>query len=251
MRILGDAFTFDDVLLVPAHSKVLPKNAQLSTRLTRQIDLNLPIVSAAMDTVTESSLAIALAQEGGIGFIHKNMSAEAQAAEVRKVKRFESGIVNEPITVTPTTTVHELLEISQAHRISGLPVVDGEQLVGIVTSRDVRFVTELDQTVAKLMTPKERLVTVKEGASREEVMALLHQHRIEKLLIINDDFQLRGMITVRDIHQAPHRYQQTGFPASRYGHLQRSPYRHRPKSVSHHRRSTVRQILSAPLPHQR
>jgi len=202
MRIIQEALTFDDVLLVPAHSRVLPKDVDLHTRLTRDITLNIPLVSAAMDTVTETRLAIALAQEGGIGIIHKNMSIEAQAEQVSRVKRFESGIINDPITVQPTASIRDVLEITHTNHISGLPVVDGEDLVGIVTSRDLRFVTQLDEPVTKVMTPKERLVTVREGATRDEVQALLHKHRIERVLVINDDFQLRGMITVKDIQKS-------------------------------------------------
>lgn len=199
---IQEALTFDDVLLVPAYSAILPRDTNINSRLTREISLNIPLLSAAMDTVTEARLAIALAQEGGIGIIHKNMPADEQAREVRKVKRFESGLVNDPVTVNPNTTVRELLKITEANNISGMPVVEGEQLVGIVTSRDVRFETNLDQKVANIMTPKERLVTVQEGASREEAIGLLHKHRIEKLLIVNNAFQLRGMITVKDIQRA-------------------------------------------------
>lgn len=202
MRINQQAFTFDDVLLLPAHSLVLPKDTLLTTQLTKTIQLNIPLLSAAMDTVTEARLAIALAQEGGMGIIHKNMTAAEQATNVRKVKKFESGVVKDPITVSPATTISELLELTRAHNISGMPVVDGDQLVGIVTSRDVLFETELDKPIAKIMTPKERLVTVKEGAAREEVVALLHHHRVEKVLVVNDKFQLRGMITVKDIQKA-------------------------------------------------
>lgn len=202
MNILKQALTFDDVLLVPAKSEVLPKQVDLATYLTREIRLNIPLVSAAMDTVTEARLAIALAQEGGIGIIHKNMSIEQQAKEVRKVKKFESGVVSDPITVHPNTTLGELKEITKANNISGMPVVDGKDLVGIVTSRDVRFETDMSKKVAAVMTPKDRLVTVKEGASRQEVIKLLQQHRIEKVLIVNDAFQLRGMITVKDIQKS-------------------------------------------------
>jgi IMP dehydrogenase len=202
MRITQEALTFDDVLLVPAHSTVLPKDVDLRTKLTKDITLNIPLVSAAMDTVTEARLAIALAQEGGIGIIHKNMTIEAQAEQVAKVKRFESGIINDPITVSPTATIREVMEITRTNNISGLPVVDGENLVGIVTSRDLRFVTKLDEPVTAVMTPKERLVTVKEGASKEEVQAQLHKHRIERVLVINGDFKLRGMITVKDIQKS-------------------------------------------------
>lgn len=199
MRILQEALTFDDVLLVPAHSTVLPADVDLSTQLTRTIHLKQPLLSAAMDTVTEGRLAIAMAQEGGMGIIHKNMSVDNQAAEVRKVKKFESGVVTEPLTVTPDISIEEVLEITRANNISGLPVVDGEDLVGIVTSRDMRFVTQVEQPVSSIMTPKARLVTVREGADKDEVLSLLHAHRIEKILVVNDEFKLRGLITVKDI----------------------------------------------------
>ncbi|KTD17004.1 IMP dehydrogenase [Legionella jordanis] len=202
LSIVQRALTFDDVLLVPAHSTVLPKEVSLKTRLTREITLNIPLLSAAMDTVTEARLAIALAQEGGIGIIHKNMTSDAQANEVRKVKKFESGMVKDPISVTPKMTVKELLEVMAKHNFSGMPVINGEQLVGIVTSRDIRFETNLSLPVEAVMTPKDRLVTVKEGASREEIRSLLHKHRIEKLLVVNDSFNLRGLITVKDIQKA-------------------------------------------------
>ena len=202
MRISDQALTFDDVLLVPAHSDVLPREVDLSTHLTRDIVLNIPIVSAAMDTVTESGLAIALAQEGGIGIIHKNMSAEAQAKEVRKVKKYESGVIADPITVTPDTSIAEVLRITQKYNISGVPVVDGENLEGIVTGRDLRFETHFDQPVKTIMTQKADLVTVRENAKDEEVKALLHKHRIEKVLVVNDNFELRGMITVKDMQKA-------------------------------------------------
>ncbi len=202
LRLAGDALTFDDVLLVPRESAILPKDANLKARLTRDINLNIPLLSAAMDTVTEARLAIALAQEGGIGILHKNMSREAQAHHVRQVKKYESGVIKDPITVTPDCTVRELLEITQANNFSGVPVVDKEDLVGIVTSRDIRFETNLDQNVSNVMTPKAKLVTVQEGASREEVIELLQKHRIEKILIVNKAFQLRGMITVTDILKA-------------------------------------------------
>lgn len=202
MRIVQEALTFDDVLLVPAHSSVMPREADLSTPLTREIRLNLPLVSAAMDTVTEARLAIALAQEGGIGIVHKNLSDAAQAAEVQRVKKHESGVVHDPITVRPDATVREVMELTREHKISGLPVVDGEDLVGIVTSRDLRFENRFDLPVSKVMTPKDRLVTVSEGASRREVRELLQEHRIEKLLVVNEDFQLRGMLTVKDIQKA-------------------------------------------------
>ncbi len=202
LRVTGEALTFDDVLLLPAFSEVLPKAVSLKTRLTKTIELNLPFLSAAMDTVTEARLAIALAQEGGLGIIHKNLSIQGQAEEVRRVKKFESGVVSDPITVLPTTTVRELLQVTKAHHISGVPVVEGEQLVGIVTGRDVRFETQLDQPVSQVMTPKDRLVTAREGASRDEVVTLLHKNRIEKVLIVNEQFQLRGMMTVKDIEKA-------------------------------------------------
>ncbi|MFU8797486.1 MAG: IMP dehydrogenase [Gammaproteobacteria bacterium] len=202
MRIVQKALTFDDVLLLPAHSHILPKNVQLGTQLTRSIHLNIPLLSAAMDTVTEARLAIALAQEGGIGIIHKNLSIERQANEVRKVKKHESGMVKDPIVVTPDMTVRDVLALTQAHHISGVPVVEGEQVVGIVTARDVRFETNLDQAVSRIMTPKERLITVREEANRDQIIDLLHKNRIEKLLVVNDAFQLRGMITVKDIQKA-------------------------------------------------
>ena len=199
---LPEALTFDDVLLVPAHSRVLPKDVSLKARLTPNITLNIPLLSAAMDTVTEARLAIALAQEGGIGIIHKNMSIEQQAKEVRKVKKFESGMVKDPITVPPETTVRELLAITQANNFSGVPVVENEQLVGIVTSRDVRFETNLDLPVARIMTTQENLITAREGAQREEIIELLHQHRIEKILVVKDRFKLVGLVTVKDIQKA-------------------------------------------------
>ncbi|MET0088190.1 MAG: IMP dehydrogenase [Sedimenticola sp.] len=202
MRLAQEALTFDDVLLLPAHSSVLPKDVDLSTRLTREITLNIPLISAAMDTVTESRLAIAMALEGGIGIVHKNMTAEEQAAEVRKVKRYESGIVTDPITVSPTTPIGELVALTEAHGFSGMPVVDGEDLVGIVTNRDIRFEERMDEPVSSVMTPKDRLITVNEGASRTEVLGKLRENRIEKLLVVNGDFQLRGMITVKDIQKA-------------------------------------------------
>jgi IMP dehydrogenase len=203
MRIQHEALTFDDVLLQPAYSEVLPRQVELKTRLTRRITLNLPLLSAAMDTVTESRLAIALAQEGGMGIIHKNMTAERQAAEVRAVKKYESGVITDPIVVPPDMTVGEVLKLTRANRISGVPVVeDGHKLVGIVTSRDLRFEKRYDQPVSSIMTPKERLVTVKEGAGKNEVIAKLHQHRIEKVLVVNGKYQLRGMITVKDIQKS-------------------------------------------------
>ncbi len=202
MRLQQEALTFDDVLLVPAYSEVLPRQVELSTQLTRDLRLNLPLLSAAMDTVTEGRLAIALAQEGGIGIIHKNMTIERHAAEVRMVKKFEAGVITDPITVGPDATIRDVLELTRANNISGVPVVDGDELVGIVTSRDLRFETGYSNPVSSAMTPKERLVTVREGASKAEVQDLLHKHRIEKVLVVNDDFKLRGMITVKDIQKS-------------------------------------------------
>ena len=202
MRIIGEALTFDDVLLVPAHSTVLPHQAELKTFLTREIPLNIPLVAAAMDTVSEARLAIALAQEGGLAFIHKNLTVEEQAEHVRKVKKFESGVVADPITIGPRMTLRELKAITAKHGISGLPVVDGEQLVGIVTSRDIRFETQLDQAVANVMTPKERLVTVQEGTDTSTALALMHKHRIEKVLVVDKQFRLKGLITVKDVKKS-------------------------------------------------
>jgi len=202
MRIVQDALTFDDVLLIPAHSTVVPKEVDLGTQLTKEIRMNIPLLSAAMDTVTESRLAIALAQEGGVGIIHKNMTPAQQASEVRHVKKYESGVIVEPITVDSTASIRDVLAITQEYKISGVPVVDGENLMGIVTSRDLRFETQLDNPVSTIMTGKDDLVTVSEGASREEVSALLHKHRIEKVLVVNDQFALRGMITVKDIQKS-------------------------------------------------
>ncbi len=196
---ITQALTFDDVLLVPAHSEIVPKDVDLKTKLTRGIELNIPLVSAAMDTVTEANLAITMAEEGGLGILHKNMTLEEQAEQVRKVKKFESGVVKDPITVTPETTIKEVIKLTKTHNISGMPVVAGKGLVGIITNRDVRFVTDKKQKVADMMTPKERLVTVQEGTSKKKIQELLHQHRIEKILIVNDAFQLRGMVTVKDI----------------------------------------------------
>src|SRR5579859_1324297 len=202
MRILAEALTYDDVYLVPAHSAVLPRDVDTSTRLTRNLRLNIPIVSAAMDTVTEARLAITMAQQGGIGIIHKNMTAEQQAAEVRLVKKFEAGVIRSPITVGPHTSIREVLRLTRSYNISGVPVVDGEQLVGIVTSRDLRFERKHEDPVRNIMTRQDKLVTVREGASQDDVLQLLHQHRIEKVLVVNDDFQLRGLITVKDIQKA-------------------------------------------------
>ena len=200
MRLLQKALTFDDVLLVPAHSQIMPRDVSLATKLTRNITLNLPLLSAAMDTVTEGRLAIALAQEGGIGIIHKNLSPKAQAAEVAKVKRFESGILKDPITVSPLMTVRDVIEITRQYRISGLPVIDkAGKVVGIVTNRDLRFETNLDQPVKAIMTPRKRLVTVKEGASVEDAQELIRKHRLERVLVVDDDFRMRGLITVKDI----------------------------------------------------
>ncbi len=206
MRLQGKAYTFDDVLLVPAYSQVLPRDTQLSTQLTRHIALNLPLVSAAMDTVTESRLAIAIAQEGGVGIVHKNFTAKQQAAEVARVKRYESGVLRDPITVTPDMPVRTVMELSKQHGVSGFPVVEGKKVVGIVTNRDLRFESRLDITVRDIMTPKDRLVSVKEGASIEEGKALMHRHRLERVLVVNDLFELRGLMTVKDITK------QTDFP---------------------------------------
>ena len=202
MRILAEALTYDDVFLVPAHSLVLPRDVDTSTRLTRSLRLNIPIVSAAMDTVTEARLAITMAQSGGIGILHKNMTAEQQAAEVRLVKKFEAGVIRSPITVSPDTSIREVLRLTHAHNISGVPVVDGQQLVGIVTSRDMRFERKHDDPVRNIMTRKDKLITVREGASQDDVLVLLHKYRIEKVLVVNDAFQLRGLITVKDIQKA-------------------------------------------------
>ncbi|MDO8596526.1 MAG: IMP dehydrogenase [Sulfuricaulis sp.] len=202
MRIVQEGLTFDDVLLLPAHSNVLPKDVDLKTSLTRTISLNIPLLSAAMDTVTEARAAICLAQEGGLGIVHKNLTPERQADEVRRVKKFEAGIISNPITVTPDTTIRKVLELTRAQHISGVPVTQGDKLVGIVTSRDLRFETRYDEPVSRIMTPQEKLVTVKEGASREEILKLLHQHRIEKILVVDDKFGLKGLITVKDIQKS-------------------------------------------------
>ena len=202
MRIRQKALTFDDVLLVPAHSTVLPRDTVLTTKITRELSLNIPMVSAAMDTVTESGLAIALAQEGGIGFIHKNMSPKQQAAEVARVKRHEAGMVADPITVTPGMTVGEVIRLSRERHISGLPVVDDKRVLGMVTSRDLRFETRMDIPVSQIMTPAERLVTVREGASLEDAKRLMHQHRVERVLVVDKDFNLTGLMTVKDIIKA-------------------------------------------------
>jgi IMP dehydrogenase len=202
MRISGDGLTFDDVLLLPDYSEVLPREVNLATRLTREISLQVPLIAAAMDTVTEARLAIALAQEGGIGIIHKNMSAEEQAAQVYQVKKFESGVIRDPITVSPDASIGDVMALTRAKRISGVPVVDKGQLVGIVTSRDLRFETRFDAPVREIMTPQERLVTVPENADKQAVLGLLHKHRIEKVLVVNEQFALRGLITVKDIQKA-------------------------------------------------
>ena len=202
MKLVKKALTFDDVLLVPAHSQVHPRDVMLATQLTKTIRLNLPLLSAAMDTVTESRLGIALAQEGGIGIVHKNLSIRAQAMEVAKVKRFESGVVKDPLVVSPAMTVREVLSLQRQNGISGLPVVEGKKVVGIVTNRDLRFETNLDQPVKNIMTPRDRLVTIKEGAALDQAQALLHKHRLERVLVVNDDFELAGLITVKDIQKA-------------------------------------------------
>ena len=213
MRLLGKALTFDDVLLVPAFSKVLPRDTSLATSLSRNIRLNVPLVSAAMDTVTESRLAIALAQEGGIGIVHKNMSPRQQAAEVARVKRYESGVLRDPITVTPDQTVRQVIELSKQHGVSGFPVLQGKTVVGIVTNRDVRFETRLDAPVKDIMTPRDKLISVREGATLAEGKALMHAHKLERVLVVNDAFELRGLMTVKDITK------QTSFPnAARDAH---------------------------------
>ncbi len=202
MRLAKKALTFDDVLLVPAYSEILPRDTSLRTRLTRRIGLNIPLVSAAMDTVTEGRLAIAIAQEGGLGIVHKNLSPERQAAEVARVKRHEAGVVVDPITIEPDMKVFDVIQLTQQHRISGLPVVQGRKVVGIVTNRDLRFETRLDEPVSRIMTPRERLVTVHEGASLDEAQALMHRHRLERVLVVDDHFELKGLITVKDILKA-------------------------------------------------
>jgi len=199
MRVIQKALTFDDVLLLPAHSRVLPREVSLKTRLTRKLELNIPVVSAAMDTVTEARLAIALAQEGGLGIIHKNFSPELQAAEVAKVKRFESGVLRDPMTIAPELSVREAMALQKQHRISGFPVVKGDKVIGIVTNRDLRFETRLDQPVKNIMTPQKNLITVREGASREQALELLHKHRLERVLVVDADWRLRGLVTVKDI----------------------------------------------------
>ena len=202
MKVIGEALTFDDVSLIPSYSDVLPKDVALKTRLTTELSLNVPLISAAMDTVTEARLAIAMAQEGGIGVVHKNMSLEDQAEQVRIVKKYEAGVIKDPITVGPDTTIREVLNITHRHNISGVPVVDGTDLVGIVTARDLRFERHLDDPVRNIMTGREDLVTVNENASQDRVLELLHRHRIEKVLVVNDSFELRGLITVKDIQKS-------------------------------------------------
>jgi len=202
MRLPNKALTFDDVLLVPNHSSVLPKDVSLKTKLTKKISLNIPVISAAMDTVTEANMAIALAEQGGMGIIHKNLTPQRQANRVDKVKRFESGVVSDPITIDPNMSVDEVMQITRKNKISGLPVVEKDKIVGIVTNRDLRFETNLTQPIKNVMTPRDRLVTVKEGASKEEIMKLLHQHRIERLLVIDDEDTLTGLITVKDIQKS-------------------------------------------------
>lgn len=202
MRVVAEALTFDDVSLVPAYSNTLPRDVSLQTQFTRKLRLNIPIISAAMDTVTEARLAIAIAQQGGIGIVHRNLPIQRQAAEVRLVKKFETGVIRDPITVSPTTSIGEVLAITRANHISGVPVVDGSALVGIVTSRDLRFESRLSEPVSRIMTGRDRLITVREGAPEDEVLALLHQYRIEKVLVVNDAFELRGLITVKDIQKS-------------------------------------------------
>src|SRR5436190_748186 len=199
MRVIQKALTFDDVLLLPAHSRVLPREVSLKSRLSRNLELNIPLVSAAMDTVTEARLAIAMAQEGGIGIIHKNLGVLGQAAEVAKVKRFESGVLKDPMTVKPEQTVREVMALQREHKISGFPVVKNGKVVGIVTNRDLRFETELDQPVKTIMTPQRELITVREGASREQAMQLMHRHRLERVLVVDEEFHLKGLVTVKDI----------------------------------------------------
>ncbi len=199
MRVIQKALTFDDVLLLPAHSRVLPREVSLKTRLSRKLELNIPLVSAAMDTVTEARLAIAMAQEGGIGIVHKNLTSQGQAAEVAKVKRFESGVLRDPMTVTPEQTVREVIALQREHKISGFPVVKSGKVVGIVTNRDLRFERQLDQPVKAIMTPQRKLITVRDGANREDAMKLMHQHRLERVLVVDEEFRLKGLVTVKDI----------------------------------------------------
>ncbi len=234
MHIVKEALTFDDVLLQPEYSEVLPREADLTTKLTPEITLNIPLLSAAMDTVTEARLAIALAQEGGIGIIHKNMQPEEQAGQVQRVKKYESGIIRDPITVSPDMTIREVIELTRAMSISGVPVVENKETLGIVTHRDLRFETQLDAPVSTVMTPKERLITVGEGADDEEVLSLLHQHRIEKVLVVTEDFELRGMITAKDFQKAsdfPHACKDAR-GALRVGAAVGSPRRRTPAQMS-------------------
>src|SRR3954453_1950881 len=200
MRVIQKALTFDDVLLLPAHSRILPRDASLKSRLTRELELNIPILSAAMDTVTEARLAIAIAQEGGIGIVHKNLSPQQQAAEVAKVKRFESGVLRDPMTIPPEMSVRQVMDLQRTYKISGFPVVkNGGKVVGIVTNRDLRFETNLDQPVKNIMTPQKKLITVREGSSREDAAKLMHQHRLERVLMVDEEFHLKGLVTVKDI----------------------------------------------------
>ena len=202
LKVIKEALTFDDVLLVPNHSNILPSDASLKTQLTSKIQLNIPLLSAAMDTVTESELAIAIAQEGGIGIVHKNLSPDEQANEVVKVKKYESGVITDPVVTSPDCSIKDVIELTSRHKISGVPVVEGKNLVGIVTSRDLRFVSKVNPKVSTIMTPKDRLVTVQEGASKESVKTLLHKNRIEKVLVVNKKFHLKGMITVKDMQKS-------------------------------------------------
>jgi IMP dehydrogenase len=202
LKVIQEALTFDDVLLVPNHSNILPSDASLKTQLTSKIQLNIPLLSAAMDTVTESELAIAIAQEGGIGIVHKNLSPDEQANEVVKVKKYESGVITDPVVTSPDCSIKDVIELTSRHKISGVPVVEGKNLVGIVTSRDLRFVSKVNPKVSTIMTPKDRLVTVQEGASKESVKTLLHKNRIEKVLVVNKKFHLKGMITVKDMQKS-------------------------------------------------
>src|SRR3954469_20657534 len=206
MRVIQKALTFDDVLLLPAHSRILPRDASLRTRLTRKLELNIPLLSAAMDTVTEARLAIAIAQEGGIGIVHKNLTPKQQAAEVSRVKRYESGVLRDPVVITPAHTVRQVLDMQEQLGISGFPVIDGGKVAGIVTGRDLRFETRYDVPVSQIMTPRDKLITIREGTSAAEAKALLNRHKLERLLVINDAFELKGLITVKDITK------QTSFP---------------------------------------
>src|SRR5580765_2944841 len=202
MRLLQKALTFDDVLLVPAYSNILPRDTSLATRLTRNISLNIPLVSAAMDTVTEARLAIAIAQEGGIGIVHKNLTAREQACEVSRVKRFESGVVRDPITISPAMKIRDVIALSEQYGISGFPVVEGRNLVGVITNRDLRFEEELDAEARAKMTPRDKLIYVKDGANPEEAKRLMNKHRLERVMVVDDSFELRGLITVKDIQKS-------------------------------------------------